>query len=126
MCLVACGQTQQEGSAENNEKSEGKSGMDILIDQQGIERPSDDTVNVLKGKRALFVGDSIMAGVCDYNTIFGGNSWPSRIGYFCDMTVTNNGVSGASGASSKCKMWLYHKLQDRGTANLFGYHKTDL
>ena len=95
MCLVACGKTQNDVNTENNGENEGKSGMDILIDEQGIERPSMETVDALKEKRALFVGDSIMAGVCDYNNIFGISSWPGRIGYFCDMAVTNNGVSGA-------------------------------
>ncbi len=84
-----------------------------------IEKPSEDAVNALKGKKALFVGDSITAGVCDDNSIYDCKGWAGRIGYYADMdAVTNNGVSGACITTAKWdpnnpatdKMYIYKNL----------------
>jgi len=68
---------------------------DFKISPSGATAPSDTVLAALSGKSALFVGDSIMAGATDNDCYYDVKSWPGRIGYYCNMDVTNNGVSGA-------------------------------
>ncbi len=65
------------------------------VDAIGITRPLNSTVERLKDKTALFLGDSITFGARDRANIYGAGSWAGRIGYYAQMKVTNNGVSGA-------------------------------
>ena len=67
-----------------------------FIQAFGIVKPSATTIAALQGKSALFVGDSITFGAKDTNSIYSYGGWAGRVGYFCDMTVKNNGISGAS------------------------------
>ncbi|MBN1628643.1 MAG: SGNH/GDSL hydrolase family protein [Thermoleophilia bacterium] len=53
-----------------------------------------DTGSVLYGKTALFCGDSITAGMA--NVPEEERGWPGRIAAHYGMTVTNNGIPGAS------------------------------
>ena len=69
--------------------------VDAFITAYGIQRPVSSTVEALSGKSALFVGDSITYGARDRAKIHKYGSWAGRIGYFCNMDVLNNGVSGA-------------------------------
>ena len=69
--------------------------VDAFITEFGIQRPVSSTVEALSGKSALFVGDSITYGARDRAKIYKYGSWAGRIGYFCNMDVLNNGVSGA-------------------------------
>lgn len=69
--------------------------VDQFIKKYGIQKPVSATVSALSGKSALFVGDSITYGARDRAKIYRYGGWAGRIGYFCDMDVLNNGVSGA-------------------------------
>lgn len=69
--------------------------VEQFIVAYGIQRPLSSTVEALAGKSALFVGDSITYGARDRAKIYEYGGWAGRIGYFCDMDVLNNGVSGA-------------------------------
>lgn len=69
--------------------------VDYFIATFDIPKPVSTTVETLSGKSALFVGDSITYGARDRANIYEYGSWAGRIGYFCDMDVLNNGVSGA-------------------------------
>lgn len=69
--------------------------VDDMIASYGIPTVAGATIDTLSGKSALFVGDSITYGAYDTSCIYGVRSWAGRIGYFCNMDVTNNGVSGA-------------------------------
>lgn len=66
-----------------------------FITEYAIPLPLESTVSKLSGKTALFLGDSITYGARDRAKIYEYGGWAGRIGYFCDMDVTNNGVSGA-------------------------------
>ena len=70
--------------------------VDTFIAAYGIPIPADATVATLTGKSALFVGDSITYGYSDHSNLYACGGWAGRIGYFCDMNVVNNGVSGAA------------------------------
>ena len=69
--------------------------VEQFIVEYEIQRPLSSTVTTLAGKSALFVGDSITYGARDRAKIYEYGGWAGRIGYFCDMDVLNNGVSGA-------------------------------
>ncbi len=69
--------------------------IEAFIAEYGIQKPINSTVEALSGKSALFVGDSITYGARDRAKIYKYGGWAGRIGYFCDMDVLNNGVSGA-------------------------------
>lgn len=69
--------------------------VDEFINAFGVAQVSSGTKAALAGKSALFVGDSITYGARDTKNIYGSGGWAGRIGYYCDMDVTNNGVSGA-------------------------------
>lgn len=69
--------------------------VDAFIAEYGIQRPLSSTVEALSGKSALFVGDSITYGARDRAKIYEYGGWAGRIGYYCNMDVLNNGVSGA-------------------------------
>ncbi len=74
---------------------------------------SSATIKALEGKSALFLGDSITYGMCDYYTNLSTGGWAGRIGYYCGMTVKNNGVNGAcisSGRSSNEAAYIYNNL----------------
>jgi len=81
----------------------------------GIQRPLSSTVAALEGKSALFVGDSITYGARDRAKIYQYGGWAGRIGYFCDMNVLNNGVSGACITTARVeshseKHYIYNNL----------------
>ena len=96
--------------------------VDQFITTYGIQRPLASTVKALEGQSALFLGDSITFGARDRANIYGvkninagAGGWAARIGYFCDMDVTNNGVSGACittsrRISSSEKHYIYNNL----------------
>ena len=88
--------------------------IDTFITTFGVEKPAQDTVDVLSGKRALFVGDSITYGACDYQNIYQYGGWAGRIGYYGDMEVKNNGVSGACitniRESQDSGLYIYNQL----------------
>ena len=65
------------------------------ISHIGVPQPLESTVSALKGKSALFLGDSITYGARDRAKLYGAGGWAGRIGYHAGMDVTNNGVSGA-------------------------------
>lgn len=65
------------------------------ISHIGVPQPLESTVSALKGKSALFLGDSITYGARDRAKLYGAGGWAGRIGYHAGMNVTNNGVSGA-------------------------------
>ena len=65
------------------------------ISHIGVPQPLASTVSALKGKSALFLGDSITYGARDRAKLYGAGGWAGRIGYHAGMNVTNNGVSGA-------------------------------
>ena len=65
------------------------------IEHIGIQLPLTGTVEKLSGKTALFLGDSITYGARDYANIYSAGGWAGRIGYYAEMDITNNGVSGA-------------------------------
>jgi len=69
--------------------------VDYFIATFDIPEPVSTTADALSGKSALFVGDSITYGARDRAKIYKYGGWAGRIGYFCDMDVLNNGVSGA-------------------------------
>lgn len=69
--------------------------IDTIVASYGVQKPMDATVEALKGKSVLFLGDSIMAGENDKDSIYQCDGWAGRIGYYCDMKVTNGGVSKA-------------------------------
>lgn len=69
--------------------------VDQFIAGWGIPQPLDETVQILKGKSALFLGDSITYGARDRQKIYQWGGWAGRIDYHVGMNVTNNGVSGA-------------------------------
>ena len=69
----------------------------------------------MSGKSALFLGDSITAGVCDTKNIYSCNGWAGRIGYYGNMGIAvNNGVSGACITTSRIadgdKYYIYNNL----------------
>lgn len=74
-----------------------------FIVKYAVVQPLESTVKALSGKTALFLGDSITFGARDRANIYGvvdsvnpgAGGWAARIGYYCGMDVTNNGVSGA-------------------------------
>lgn len=74
---------------------------------------SDLTIKVLSGKSALFLGDSITYGMCDYYTNLKTGGWAGRIEYYCGMTVKNNGVNGACISSKRSdneEKYIYNNL----------------
>lgn len=94
-----------------------------FIREWGIPLPLDSTVAALSGKSALFLGDSITFGARDRANIYGvagsvnpgAGGWAARIGYYAQMNVTNNGVSGACittarEQSSSAKHYIYNNL----------------
>ena len=81
----------------------------------GVPQPVSATVEALSGKSALFVGDSITYGARDSANIYGSGGWAGRIGYYCEMDVTNNGVSGACISTSRLESsgeghYIYNNL----------------
>lgn len=96
--------------------------VDKFITTYGIQKPLTSTVKALEGQSALFLGDSITFGARDRANIYGckcinsgAGGWAARIGYFCNMDVTNNGVSGACittsrRVSSSEKHYIYNNL----------------
>lgn len=89
--------------------------VEQFIVEYGIQRPLSSTVDVLAGKSALFVGDSITYGARDRAKIYEYGGWAGRIGYFCDMDVLNNGVSGACITTARVesnseKHYIYNNL----------------
>lgn len=79
---------------QKNAASEGAF-VSAWIEHIGIQLPLESTVKTLAGKTALFLGDSITFGARDRAKIYGAGGWAGRIGYYAQMDVTNNGVSGA-------------------------------
>ena len=62
----------------------------------GIATPSESAVDVLTGKTALFLGDSVVQGVLDKNCIYSEKGYAGRIGYYYNLgAVQNNAQSGA-------------------------------
>ncbi|MBQ8802781.1 MAG: endonuclease/exonuclease/phosphatase family protein [Tyzzerella sp.] len=89
--------------------------IEYFISTFGIQRPLSSTVQALAGKSALFVGDSITFGARDRAKIYKYGGWAGRIGYFCDMDVLNNGVSGACITKARIeshseKHYIYNNL----------------
>ena len=89
--------------------------IEYFISTFGIQKPLSSTVAALSGKSALFVGDSITYGARDRANIYKYGSWSGRIGYFCDMDVLNNGVSGACITTARVeshseKHYIYNNL----------------
>lgn len=89
--------------------------IDYFITSFGIQTPVTSTVEALSGKSALFVGDSITYGARDRAKIYEYGGWAGRIGYFCDMDVLNNGVSGACITKARVeshseKHYIYNNL----------------
>ncbi len=89
--------------------------VDYFIAKFDIPKPISSTVEALKGQSALFLGDSITYGARDRANIYKYGSWAGRIGYFCDMDVLNNGVSGACittarRESSSERHYIYNNL----------------
>lgn len=73
----------------------GEAFLNAWIEHIGIQLPLSSTVEKLSGKSALFLGDSITYGARDRAKIYASGGWAGRIGYYAQMDVTNNGVSGA-------------------------------
>lgn len=69
--------------------------VDEFLTAFDIKKVSDSTVATLQNKSALFLGDSIAFGACDEYSIYNCGGWAGRIGYYCNMSVRNNGVSQA-------------------------------
>ncbi len=69
--------------------------VSAFITEWGVPLPLEATVSALKGKSALFLGDSITYGARDRAKIYQWGGWAGRIDYHVGMDVTNNGVSGA-------------------------------
>lgn len=89
--------------------------IDAFIQGWGIEKPASATKAALSGKSALFVGDSITYGAKDTAKIYKYGGWAGRIGYFCNMNVLNNGVSGACITTAReeshsAKHYIYNNL----------------
>ncbi len=89
--------------------------IDGFLDAVGIPKPAPATKMALSGKSALFVGDSITYGAKDSATIYNYGGWAGRIGYFCNMDVLNNGVSGACITTARVeshsqKHYIYNNL----------------
>ena len=89
--------------------------IDAFIQSWGIAKPASATKAVLSGKSALFVGDSITYGAKDTAKIYEYGGWAGRIGYFCNMNVLNNGVSGACVTTARVeshstKHYIYNNL----------------
>lgn len=89
--------------------------IDAFIQGWGIEKPASVTKAALSGKSALFVGDSITYGAKDTAKIYKYGGWAGRIGYFCNMNVLNNGVSGACITTAReeshsAKHYIYNNL----------------
>lgn len=78
-----------------SDKTTAEEAVDKIITSFGLQKPLSSTVEVLRDKRALFLGDSITFGAHDKESIYDCGGWAGRIGYFCEMDVENNGVSGA-------------------------------
>lgn len=99
---------------------------EVLADYReffGVPAPLQGTVETLKGKTALFLGDSITFGARDRANIYGvvdsvnegAGGWAARIGYYAGMQVTNNGVSGACITTARLqshseKHYIYNNL----------------
>lgn len=89
--------------------------IDAFIQSWGIAKPASATKAALSGKSALFVGDSITYGAKDTANIYEYGGWAGRIGYFCNMNVLNNGVSGACITTAReeshsAKHYIYNNL----------------
>ena len=75
-----------------------------------------DTLQVLSGKKVLFIGDSITAGMCDYDCPYPYTStgWAGRIGYHYQMEEVNNGVSCACISNHReedsSDLYIYNQL----------------
>lgn len=95
--------------------------VDRFLDSFGVNLPLSSTVEKLSGKTALFLGDSITYGARDQANIYGAGGWAGRIGYYCGMDVTNNGVSGACITSARLESYgeghyiLNNLLKTQGT-----------
>lgn len=103
------------------------SGMVISCGKQNEdrkEREEEDTTsetpespavkeNILKGKSALFVGDSITEAICEAGlpALAKTAGWPGRIGTANDMRVVNKGLSGASVSSCRGSNTVLAQLQ---------------
>ena len=106
----------------SNDKTTDAEIVEKFITTYGIQRPLASTVKALEGQSALFLGDSITFGARDRANIYGvknlnagAGGGAARIGYFCNMDVTNNGVSGACittsrRVSSSEKHYIYNNL----------------
>lgn len=89
------------------------------------KKVSDETIKVLSGKSALFLGDSIMAGMCDNYCPYSTQGWAGRIGHYCKMQVQNNGVSGACISNIRVAehgdaYYIYNNLV-KESGNLYDY-----
>ena len=74
---------------EKTEKLSEREAIDKILTSFGLQKPLTGTINALKGKSVLFVGDAIMEGAFDKESIYSYGGWPGRIGYFCQMDVHN-------------------------------------
>lgn len=72
-----------------SEKTTVEQAVDTIVATFGVQRPLSSTVEALKGKNALFLGDSITTGEKDSANIYECGGWSGRIGYFCEMDVQN-------------------------------------
>ena len=97
-----------------SEKISQKKAVDMVIASLGLQRPLDATVESLQGKKALFLGGSVVAGAEDKETIYGDLGWAGRIAYFAKMDVQNEGVAGACIAKkrveSEGEKYIYNNL----------------
>lgn len=89
--------------------------VNSFLTAYGVPQPVSATVEALAGKSALFVGDSITYGARDRANIYACGGWAGRIGYYCKMDVTNNGVSGACISTSRIESsganhYIYNNL----------------
>ena len=68
-----------------SEKTTVEEAIDIIVATFGVQRPLSNTVEALKDKSVLFLGDSITTGEKDGGKIYDCAGWAGRIGYFCKM-----------------------------------------
>ena len=97
--MVSCGKESAGGKEDEKENT--------------VPESPAEKVNILKGKSALFVGDSITEAICEAGipALASRAGWPGRIGTANNMRVVNKGLSGASVSNCRASNTVLAQLQ---------------